>query len=87
MTVTVLNEVINPGQSEDSWHFALQYAEVLHGDGRKLHAYRFVCRQGVDGGVHEAHFPSLADAEALILEARKAGLGIGQRPDAFGKDK
>jgi hypothetical protein len=46
---------------------------ITYSDGRTVEAYRFVCREGVDKDGHEAHFPSLADAETLIQLAREAG--------------
>jgi hypothetical protein len=75
-TVKVTKEVVYPGHPKDNWHLALQHVEVTYSDGRTVKAYRFVCRQGLGKtDMHEAHFPSLADAEVLIQEAKKAGWG------------
>lgn len=74
-TVKVLNEVAHPGHAKDGWHMVLQHATVGYRDGRSVKAYRFICRNGHDKTEHEAHFPSLADAEQLIQLARKAGWG------------
>jgi hypothetical protein len=75
-TVEVTEEVVHPGHPKANWHLALQRVAVTHSDGRKVDAYRFVCRQGLGKtDVREAHFPSLADAEVLIQEAKKAGWG------------
>ena len=72
-TMKVLKEVVELSCPKDSWHFALQQVAITYSDGRTVEAYRFVCREGVDKDGHEAHFPSLADAETLIQLAKEAG--------------
>ena len=73
-TVKVLNEAIHTGYAESGWHFALQYTEVTHSGQGSKKAYRFVCRPDHgNADAHEAHFPTLADAELLIREAKRGG--------------
>jgi hypothetical protein len=74
-TVKVMKEVVHPGHPKDNWHLALQRAAITYSDGRAVKAYRFVCREGLGRPEHEAHFPSLADAEALVQAAKQAGWG------------
>lgn len=74
-SVTVLKEVVHPGHKKDDWHLGLQLAEFKHGSGKVHKGYRFICRHGNGSVETDVRIPSLADAEALIQAAKKAGWG------------